>query len=231
MEILLNIAHWFGAGVCDQLETHSYEFAGVTLPLCARCTGLYLGTLITLLFHAWRHPRATGMPGRWMLALLGAFFLAWAGDGVNSVLSVIPIAPHLYPPSNLLRLITGTLMGISIGSFLWLVFNSMVWQVPSPEKILSSGWELVALVVLGGLLIFVVQTEFDVLLYPLVAAILISILILHCGLMAALTTGLTRRITRWRQLTPALLIAAIIAITYLSVFAQLHMMLIPQSLG
>lgn len=176
---LISLAHWFGSAVCDQLVAHSYTFGGIVLPLCARCTGMYLGALVTLGFHAWRHPRAVGLPRPWMLLALLLFFLAWAGDGVNSFLTVIPTAPHLYLPANILRLITGTLMGITVGSLTFVMFNASIWSLPDPMPIFATRSEFFALLGLGALIIVVVQSGWAPLLYPLTLASLAAILILH----------------------------------------------------
>jgi hypothetical protein len=186
---------------------------------------MYLGALLTLTFHGWRHSRATLLPRPWMLIILVLFFFAWAGDGVNSFLSVIPSAPHLYPPSNLLRLVTGTLMGITIGSFVHVMFNSLVWRAPSPEAIFPTRREFFAVIGLGALLVFVVQSEWQPLLHPVAALSLIAILTLHIGLMTALAANLTHTALTWREILPRLAIGTIVALTYLSAIASLRLVL------
>jgi uncharacterized membrane protein len=219
MDWLISLAHWFGSAVCDQLPTHSYHFGGVVLPLCARCTGLYLGALLTIGFHAWRHPRASGLPRVWMLVALVLFFFAWAGDGVNSFLAAFPNLPHLYPPSNLLRLITGTLMGLTTGSFIYVMFNALVWRPINPAPILATNREFFALLGLGALLVAVVQTEWAPLLIPLTGSSLAAILILHLALTSALAANLTGTVSTWREARKALLIGLLVALFYLDVFA------------
>ncbi len=220
MEWLISLAHWFGSAVCDQLYAHSYNFAGVTLPLCARCSGLYLGALLTLSFHAWRRPRAIEMPRPWMLTALVLFFFAWAGDGVNSFLSAIPAAPHLYPPANLLRLITGTLMGITVGSLVFVMFNTCVWSAPNPGSIFTTRSEFFTLLCLSGLIVLMVESEWAPLLYPLTLTSLGAILTLHTVLMAAIVASVWRRkILGWRTLIPVLATGVGIALAYLDLLA------------
>jgi uncharacterized membrane protein len=217
---LISLAHWFGSAVCDQLVAHSYTFGGVVLPLCARCTGMYLGALVTLGFHAWRHPRAVGLPRPWMLLALVLFFFAWAGDGVNSFLSVIPAAPHLYPPANILRLITGTLMGISVGSFTFVMFNTSVWSAPNPDSIFESRSEFFVLLGLGAVIVVAVQSEWLPLLYPLTLLSLAAILILHTGLMAAIVASAWRRRSiAWRSAIPMIGFGLGTALAYLDLLA------------
>ena len=220
MEWLVVVAHWFGSAVCDQLPTHSYHFAGVVLPLCARCSGLYLGALVTLSFHAWRRPRAIGLPRPWMLVALVLFFFAWAGDGVNSFLSSIPGAPYLYAPSNLLRLVTGTGMGITMGSLVFVMFNSLVWREPSAAAIFATRREFFALLGLGAVLVLVVQSEWSPLLYPLTAASLVAILTLHLLLVTAFVASIWRRpAAAWRAAVPSLAAGLVIALGYLDALA------------
>jgi uncharacterized membrane protein len=228
---LISLAHWFGSAVCDQLVTHSYAFGGVVLPLCARCSGMYLGALVTIGFLAWRRPRAMGLPRPWMLLALLLFFFAWAGDGVNSFLSVIPTAPHLYPPANILRLVTGTLMGITIGSLAFVMFNASVWSAPDPAPIFATRSEFFALLGLGAVVVVIVQSEWSPLLYPLTLASLAAILILHTGLMAAMVASAWRhRTAAWRGAIPALGLGLGIALAYLDLLA-LGRLLLSLTLG
>ncbi|MCI0477583.1 MAG: DUF2085 domain-containing protein [Anaerolineales bacterium] len=227
MEWILSAAHWFASAVCHQFPEHSYHVAGVPLPLCARCTGLYLGALLTMIFHTWRHPRAMGVPRPWILFALVLFFFAWAGDGVNSFAATFSLVPHLYPPQNILRLVTGTLMGITIGSLVFIVFNSMLWRAPNPDSIFATRREFFALLGLSALLVLVVHSEFAPLLYPLNLAILIAILVLHTTLVTAFIANLTRPALNWRQALPAFALGALIALTYLSVIAWLRALLLP----
>lgn len=231
MEWLISVAHWFGSAVCDQLRAHSYEFAGVALPLCARCTGLYLGALLTLCFHAWRRPRAIGLPRPWMLIALVVFFFAWAGDGANSFLSSIPAAPHLYLPLNILRLITGTLMGITVGSLVFVMFNMCVWSAPNSGSIFATRSEFFTLLGLSALVVLIVQSEWAPLLYPLTLVSLGAILTLHAVLMTAIVASVWRRkVLAWRTAIPGLALGLGIALGYLDLIA-LGRLALSQALG
>lgn len=220
MEALLEIAHWFGSAVCDQLPTHSYHIGDVVLPLCARCTGLYLGALLTLLYLVVRRRSAGGWPSVQVSSAFILFFLAWAGDGVNSFLSIIPAAPHAYPPDNLLRLVTGTLMGIGLGTFIFATFNAFAIPHSQGIPVFSKLSELVAPLGGGALLIFLVQSEWPPLLYPLALLSLIAILTLHAVLMGALIAATRARCATVRPVRSQLLAAGLaIALVYLDVIA------------
>jgi uncharacterized membrane protein len=42
---LMKIGNWFG---CHQLQERSFFISGYQLPLCARCTGIFTGTILAI---------------------------------------------------------------------------------------------------------------------------------------------------------------------------------------
>lgn len=68
-------AYWLGALVCHQRPDRSFYLAGGQLPVCARCTGLYLSAALGVVF-AWCRPatrrarRFAAWRGRLLLAAL-----------------------------------------------------------------------------------------------------------------------------------------------------------------
>jgi uncharacterized membrane protein len=113
--------------VCHRIASHSFSIAGQQLPLCARCTGMYLGALLGILYHL-RLGKRSGMPPLKISLVLGAFLLLFAVDGINSYLHFFPGAPGLYPSQNWLRLASGTGVGLGIAAVLMPVAIQMVWQ-------------------------------------------------------------------------------------------------------
>jgi len=113
---LLQAIRFLLGGVCHQLPAHSYWVSGQPLPLCARCSGTFLGIwagLLTLRLMG-RH-RRTGLPSgvaAWAMGALAAF---WAVDGVNSTLDMA-LGNALYAPSNLLRLVSGAGLGVALST-------------------------------------------------------------------------------------------------------------------
>ncbi len=227
MDWLVSLAHWFGSAVCHQWPAHSYFIAGEELPLCARCTGMYLGGLLTLVYQAWRHPRAIGLPPAPVLGALMLFFVAWGADGVNSFVATVPtFVPALYPPQNILRLTTGMLMGISLGTMVFIMFNSLVWRSYSPEKVLATPAEFLGLIGLGAVLVLVVNSQWDYLLLPITLTSLVAILTLNSALMVAMAANIMRRLAdNWREARPPLLVGSIVALTYLDGIALLRVLM------
>jgi len=113
---LLQAITFLLGGVCHQLPGHSYWAGGQALPLCARCTGTFLGIWAGLLaLRLMGHHSRAGLPSSPATWILGALAVFWALDGVNST-AEMALGKSLYPPSNLLRLASGAGMGVTLGA-------------------------------------------------------------------------------------------------------------------
>lgn len=155
-----------GYAVCHQIESHTLEIGGILLPLCARCTGMYLGTLLALLILKPKD-RSSGRPSTAKIVVLAAFMLIFTVDGVNSMLtSFFPISP-LYPPSNLLRLSTGLLMGVVLANLLLPLWNQTLWKQSNPRPVLQSWRQLALLMVCELILGALVWLDIPILYYPI----------------------------------------------------------------
>ncbi|NOZ72671.1 MAG: DUF2085 domain-containing protein [Chloroflexi bacterium] len=167
-EGILGMANHVGYAVCHQITVRTYIFADLKLPLCARCTGQYLGAFSGfVLAWRWGRLRAAGLPrGRYILILL-AFLGVWAFDGFNSYVSLLLGRPFLYSPHNLLRLITGMLQGLAVSFFLIPYFNQVFWREPDPTPILDNRWQLFTALAVSAVLVLAVQSRWLPLFYPL----------------------------------------------------------------
>ena len=112
---LLGKADAVGYAVCHRIELRSFHLDGRPLPLCARCSGMYLGALAGALYQLSKGRRG-GLPARKLWPALIALGLAFAVDGINSYLHFIPGLSGLYEPNNTLRLVTGTGLGLSVAN-------------------------------------------------------------------------------------------------------------------
>jgi uncharacterized membrane protein len=111
----LTKADLIGFATCHQIPERSLHIDGHQLPLCARCTGIYIGMLSGWLWLiARRRTRAAQLPPREITIVLFGFIVLMGIDGLNSLMMLIPGAPHLYETDNWMRLFTGSLYGIAI---------------------------------------------------------------------------------------------------------------------
>jgi uncharacterized membrane protein len=217
---VLGHADLVGYAVCHRIPERSFFIGGQQLPLCARCSGTYLGALASFaILYLLGRRRAATLPPPIVLVVLALFVLAWAADGVNSYLTFFPGMPHLYEPRNWLRLTTGTLEGIALASVVLPVFNQTMWADATDEHSLSDVRELGVMVLAGAVVIGIVLAEPPVLLYSL--AILSSgsvlwMLTLINSLLATLTARRENRAVRWRDAAPLMLVGLAMTLVELS---------------
>ncbi|RPJ42552.1 MAG: DUF2085 domain-containing protein, partial [Chloroflexi bacterium] len=114
---LLGKADAAGYAVCHRIPARSFWIGDRQTPLCARCSGMYLGALLGIVYLGLYGKRA-GMPALKVSIVLVAFLIAFAIDGANSYLHFFPNVPVLYQSENWLRLLTGTGVGLGIAAVL-----------------------------------------------------------------------------------------------------------------
>ncbi len=204
---LLRKIDYIGAGVCHRYATHSFFIAGRQLPLCQRCTGTFTGALLglTLQWGLLRRRRALRFPPYWIWGCMALFFLLWGLDGFNSFTTMGLAASGWlgYAPQPWLRLLSGTLMGLSMSLLLVPAFNLTIWGDGLPEQTVQSRGEL-ALLVAGGLLqAALIYSCAGWLLYPVAvysAAGVLGMFLLLGMMVWVMAVGLDQSYTRWRQL-------------------------------
>jgi len=171
---LLGKADAIGYAICHRIDERSFHIGNRQLPLCARCTGEFYAAGISFLFFAIFSPKKSGMPGRKLGIPLLLFFLAFGIDGSNSYLyllkqmsdSAFDSIPNLYIPNNILRLFTGSGMGIALASIVYPAFNQTVWREPDPRRALD--WKKLGILISMILIIdLLILTENPIVLYPI----------------------------------------------------------------
>ena len=138
-----------GASVCHQLPSHSFQREGLQFPICARCSGLYLGCFIGIVYYAFQG-RKSGLPRRGYLVLFIILFIVWAGDGFNSFINDLLGRTLLYATTNATRLVTGFGMGLVLSTALMTLFNLSVWKDPQRKPLLNNLWQVLAYMVSAG---------------------------------------------------------------------------------
>jgi uncharacterized membrane protein len=163
---LLGKADAIGYSVCHRIDTHSFFMADRQLPLCARCSGMYLGALLGMGFSFFKGRRVSFPPLRIQI-VLGLFLLGFAVDGVNSYLNLFRDVPALYASQNWLRLLTGTLLGIGAGVFLAAAFQQTVWSESDDRPALGNFRQLGVLILIGAAVNLALLSDNPLLQYPL----------------------------------------------------------------
>ncbi|GHO50202.1 DUF2085 domain-containing protein [Ktedonospora formicarum] len=228
-KLLIVGLRWLDSGICAHIPSHVFTLGGEMLPLCARDTGIYMGFCVSLiaLFLTGRG-QAQELPPLQVQLLLGSGVIALGIDGLNSLALDLHL-PHIYQPSNLLRLATGLLAGLALAAFALPTFNKLVWRHYYASSSLAS-WRMILWVFLPLLLTCFLATasQAPILLYPL-ALLSTSGLLMAVSSINLMGIILARKrsetFTSSCQLVPYLGLALLLAIGELILLAQLHTLL------
>ena len=198
--------------VCHRIAARSFHIGNVPLPLCARCTGMYLGAVTGLVFQSIRGGKRSKAPGWGIIAILVVFVVAFGIDGLNSYLyllkqirpGILPQIPNIYIPNNTLRLLTGSGMGLGIAAMLFPAFNQSIWTNYDDKRASIAGWKGFGLLLgIQIILDLLVLTQSPFILYPVALISVLGVLILLTmvyTIVWVMITGQENKYTKMRQL-------------------------------
>ena len=210
-----------GSAVCHQDPAHSFLVYGRQMPLCARCTGMYLGALLSLAFH-FQKGKLGSLPPRKMVIPLGLLFLAFAVDGLNSWAASLGTGWNFYETTNLTRLVTGTGAGLVIGTVLAPIFNQTAWASWVKASALPNGKKLAVQLAAAAVIILAVYASPQALRYPAAILSVLGVLVVLCLAYTTLALIILKRentANSWRDLLLPLLVGMFTAFLQISFLA------------
>ncbi|HUV85894.1 MAG TPA: DUF2085 domain-containing protein [bacterium] len=208
--------NFFGYAVCHCLPSRTLTVGGHLLPVCSRCTGIYLGIAATYIFLISRRGfKVNALPSLWASLAAAAMLLPMAVDGVSSYVG-------LRETTNTLRFLTGLAAGAALPVF--------AFPLLSPELIVGGGkrgvvrpfggpWDGViwlGLLAAAGALVF---APWPWLYYPLAILTVAGLAGIFFNLALVIWEMVLERAGRWGR-RPWTLAAA--ALTVLLVFSALN---------
>jgi uncharacterized membrane protein len=223
---LLDGADYAGYAVCHRITLRSFSIAGRQFPLCARCTGMFLGVMVAFvsLLLARRGRWSELPPARIMIVFIGLMALMGV-DGVNSYSHFFPELPHLYEPRNWLRLVTGMGAGLTMGAILFPALAQTIWWEAVPRPSVGSFTELAGFLLLGGLTVLLVLSNQPIISYvlALVSAVgVVVILTSICTMLLLIVSRRDARAQRWRHALPPVLLGLVMAISLITIISVLR---------
>jgi len=198
--------------VCHRIAARSFEIGSTALPLCARCTGMYLGAVAGLVFQSIRGSKGSQAPRWGIIAVLLVFLVAFGIDGVNSYLyllkqlrpGILPQIPNIYIPNNTLRLLTGSGMGLGMAALLFPAFNQTIWTDYVSARAGLPDWKSFGLLLGIQIVIdLLVLTQSPFVLYPAAFISTLGVVLLLTmvyTLVWVMITGQENKYTKVRQL-------------------------------
>jgi uncharacterized membrane protein len=188
---------YIGSLVCHQAPDRTIQMGGKFLPLCSRCTGIYLGFLLGILyqFTVWQ-TKVRELPCQKIsivsVSLLGLLII----DSLGSYLK-------LWSLSNYQRLVLGLLGGSSISLFLFPVFNYSLFVKSKEEKGIKLLIEYLGVLLLLELAtLFILSGRFiiyNIIAFASVLGILVLYLMINATIAGRIINWQNRRNTVWRN--------------------------------
>lgn len=224
---VLAAGDYVGAAICHRISSRSFVINGRSLPLCARCTGMYLGVALAFgaLLLAGRGRRSDLPPLPILLTLLG--FIGLMGiDGLNSYTHFFPNFPHVYEPQNWLRLVTGMGAGLAMGLLVFPALVQTLWREVNGRPVITSWRELVGVVLLAGTAVLLVLSNQPTILYVMALVSVAGVLLIVTSINAVLLLMLLKRdgkAVRWQETAVPLLISFVLAILELGTITLLRL--------
>jgi hypothetical protein len=187
--------------------------------------GIFLGFLCALGLLAFLgRLAARRLPPGW-LGLACWTLLALTGlDGLNAFLFDGGL-PHVYPPSTVLRLLTGLGAGLGLGLLAVPVVAETVWRSPADEPAIGDPVDLLVGLAAIGLLGAVLLVGPAPLLWPAALLMLVSVLVAFSVpnlYMLVLATGRSHQATTLPELSPSLVTALGLALVELAALSALR---------
>lgn len=144
-----------GFSVCHQLPSRSLMIGRIVLPVCARCSGIYTGFIITvvILLIMYRK-KENSLPPLYVLVVFALFFLSALIDGIASNFG-------LYETNNNLRFITGFLCGSSIMVIIYPIFTFQYYRQSKPKRIFNNPVQFIIYILVITVFILITLIPFD----------------------------------------------------------------------
>jgi uncharacterized membrane protein len=223
----LNKLDAVGYAVCHRIPSHSFTIDGRPMPLCARCSGMYLGALFGIFYQFIQGKRRGGFARKWLivLCLLGIPFIV---DGLNSFSGLIIDNALLYPPQNWIRFITGLDVGLLISMLIFPLFVQTAWQTWSPEAAISGRGAKVVIVIGSISLIIGILSGSSFILYPLAILSTLGVMIILTLIYTVIMLMLFKQENRYNnfiEMAPVLLGGIVLAMMQIGLFDLVRFLL------
>lgn len=208
--LTLNAGDYAGAAFCHRITSRSFTIAGRPMPLCARCSGMYIGFMVYFLMTLLAgRERWTAFPKLPIMGLFVLFVAIMGFDGVNSYSHFFVNTPKLYTPNNYLRLFTGLGTGLAIGAFIIPTVGQVLWREQVWRAAIQSWWEFAQLILVTILVAMLLLTNIHIFTHTLAIFSVLGVLFILGSIntvMLLLITGRDGKAeTIWQALWPLVL--------------------------
>lgn len=141
--LIETMTFFLGKAICHQIPERTFLANGQYMPICARCTGIYLGVFFSLLYLAvTKRFRSDTIPSVKISFFLLLFLLPLVVDGFGSYLG-------FYSTTNLIRVMTGVMFGVTLPIFVVPLANR---STQLNRRVISNLWSFLATIIIASIL-------------------------------------------------------------------------------
>jgi uncharacterized membrane protein/competence protein ComGC len=223
-EGLLGKADAVGYAVCHRIDIRSFHINGRQFPLCARCSGMFLGAMLGLIYQVVQGKKGK-MPPVAIQVMFGVLALIWALDGANSFTMLIPGVSSVYVTQNWTRLVTGTGMGLTISAFLLPSFIQTMFKDWQDESGFGNWKQLVGVLLAAVILDVLLLLEIPWILIPLAllgSAGVVVLLVMVYSMVLVMIFKKENQFSGFRELWVPLVSGYVIALTQIGLIDLLR---------
>jgi uncharacterized membrane protein len=224
LNIFLRILSFLGGGLCHQKMERTFSIDSLNMPVCSRCTGIYLGILLSLLALILIERKIKGeFPSLKIVLLSVGVFLIMGLEVVLSTLGFIQ-------SSNIIRMISGFMTGWFMVLLLFPLANNSMFKRLIRKNYLNNWKKFLIWLVAGaaGAILFIFTYQYTIIFWALLAVlglIVFTTLILFI-LFFSLNRRLQGSIDSWTKYLAAIGAGIISSAALLILFSFLRRFLI-----
>jgi uncharacterized membrane protein len=224
LSVLLKVLNFLGGGLCHQRDPRSFGFDGLYMPLCSRCTGIYIGLLFSLVAIVLIERRVKGkFPSVKTVVFAVCAILLMGLDAVVSALK-------FFDSNNYIRFTTGFLAGWFIALILIQLKNILMWKKLVRVPYLNDKKHFIIWILCGIGLIAAFMFSFERLLVfwgvISVIGVIIFVTLILLILFFGTIRGMTNKINSWKSYILFFTAGIFFSIGILSLLSTLRQFLI-----
>lgn len=224
MQSLIDILSFLGGGLCHQRVERSFSVDILNMPVCSRCTGIYLGIFISLITIILLERRIKGeFPSLKIVLIAVGVFLIMGLDVVLSFLGIIE-------SNNIIRLITGFFTGWFMVLLLLPLANNVMFERFVKKNYLDRKVKFLIWLLCGAVMAaaFIFTYQYALIFWGVVSILgmITFVLLILLILFFSLNRRLLGSIDSGRKYIISLIVGIVSAMALLSLFSYLRQFLI-----
>jgi len=224
LKTLLEYFFFLGGGLCHQRIERTFKIDSLNMPVCSRCTGIYLGIFLSLITIILLERKIKGkLPSLKIMLVSVGTILIMGADVTLSAMGIIE-------SSNIIRFITGFTAGWFIALLLFSIANNAMFKKLVKRNYLDNYKKFIIWIVAGIALatLYIFTYQYIIVLWAAVAVLglIAFVTFILFILFFSFNKKLAGSIDSWGKYLAAIAAGTVSSIMLLSLFSLVRRFLI-----